>query len=153
MRRPGGNVTPPSRRQSQAGCPVSTGSREKPALRVLACLLLALYSQLPSQGVPQTVPDAQAHADRGLQLAQEGNLAHAESELRRAVELAPQDPSYLTHLGTILAMERKLEESTECFAKALKADPGDLTARRYLAANLWQLHRPEEAKRHLEFVR
>ena len=153
MRRPRGNVTPVSRQQSQAGCPVSTGSREKLALGALACLLLALCTQLPSQGAPQSVPDAQAHADRGLQLAQQGNLVRAESEFRRAVELAPQDPSYLTHLGTILAMERKLEESTECFAKALKADPGDLTARRYLAANLWQLNRSEEAKRHLEFVR
>jgi len=46
-------------------------------------------------------------------------------------------------------MQKKLEESTALFSKALKLDPNDLTARRYLAANLWQLHRPEEAKRNL----
>jgi tetratricopeptide (TPR) repeat protein len=117
-----------------------------------ACIILALSVQSASRGWSQSAADAQAHADRGLQLAQSGNLAGAETELRRAVGLAPNDSGYLTDLATVLAMQRKLEESTAFFNKALKLDPGNLTARRYLAANLWQLHRPEEAKRNLETI-
>jgi len=118
-----------------------------------ACLVAALSAQPAWHGLAQTPGNAGAHAQRGLELARAGKLVDAEAELRRAVELAPNDSAYLTDLGTILATEKKLEESTECFTKALKIDPADLTARRYLAANLWQLHRPEEAKRHLELVR
>ena len=116
------------------------------------CLLLAIFSQAPARGFSQTASDAQAHADRGIQLAQAGNLADAEVELRRAVERAPNNPAYLTDLGTILAMQKKLEESTGCFTKALKLDPDNLTTRRYLAANLWQLHRPQDARHNLELV-
>ena len=125
----------------------------KPRPYIAACLVAALSAQPAWRAMAQTPGDASAHAERGLQLARAGKLEAAEAELRRAVELAPNDPNYLTDLGTILAMEKKLEQSTECFRKALKIDPGDLTARRYVAANLWQLHRPEEAKRHLEFLR
>ncbi|HEV2492796.1 MAG TPA: tetratricopeptide repeat protein [Terriglobia bacterium] len=117
-----------------------------------ACFALALCIQPVSGAWPQSTADAQAHADRGLQLAQSGNLAGAETELRRAVEMAPNDSRYLTDLATILAMQKKLEESASFFSKALKIEPNDLTARRYLAASLWQLHRPEEARRNLEII-
>jgi tetratricopeptide (TPR) repeat protein len=128
-------------------------TRRGAPLRVLwAGLVLATCTQATARGLLQIVPNARAHADRGIQLARAGNLADAEMELRRAVELAPNDPEYLTDLGTILAMQKKLEESTASFTKALKLDPGDLTARRYVAANLWQLHRLEEARRNLETV-
>ena len=67
-----------------------------------------------------------------MRLAQAGN---AEAELRCAVDLAPNDPGYLTDLGTVLAMQEKLEESTRFCAKTVKRDPSDLTARRYLPAS------------------
>ena len=81
-----------------------------------------------------------------------GNLQEAESELRSAARLAPGDASYLTSLGTVLAMQRKFDESTSVFTQALKIRPSDATARRYLAANLWQLHRYPEAKQNLEIL-
>ena len=95
---------------------------------------------------------AAAHSDRGLQLAQSGDLAGAESEMQAAVALAPQNPEFLKNLATVLAMERKLEDSSRVFERALKLAPTNLTARRYLAANLWQLHRYPEAKRNLEII-
>lgn len=95
---------------------------------------------------------ADTHADKGLELAQAGNLAAAEVELKQAVELAPNDAGFLSSLGTVLAMEKKLDESSKFFERALKIAPEDLTARRYLAANLWQLHRYPEAKRNLEIL-
>jgi len=98
--------------------------------------------------VPQT-EQAEAHAEKGLQLAQTGNLQLAEEELRKAVAMAPASAVFLSNLGTILAMENKLEESTTFFQNALKRNPADLKARGYLAANLWQLHRYAEAKEQL----
>jgi tetratricopeptide (TPR) repeat protein len=96
--------------------------------------------------------EAETYADRGLELAHAGDLTAAEVELKRAVQLAPHDPSFLASLGTVLAMEKKLEESTQIFQHALQLAPDDLTSRRYLAANLWQLHRYPEAKQNLEVI-
>jgi len=92
---------------------------------------------------------AEMHAEMGLQSMRDGNLQLAEAELRKAVELAPGNAAFHSNLGTVLAMEKKLDESTASFERALKINPSDLGARRYLAANLWQLHHYEEAKKHL----
>jgi tetratricopeptide (TPR) repeat protein len=96
--------------------------------------------------------EAASHNDKGLQLAQAGDLLQAEAELRMAVHLAPDSAQFLANLGTILAMERKLDDSTTVFKRALKLGPSDSTTRRYLAANLWQLHRYAEARRNLELI-
>jgi tetratricopeptide (TPR) repeat protein len=95
---------------------------------------------------------AQTHADVGLQLAQQGDLVHAESELRRAAEMAPADPAILASLGTVLAMQNKLAESSSVFERVLKLSPHEMTVRRYLAANLWQLHRYSESKQNLQIL-
>ena len=96
--------------------------------------------------------DARSHADRGLELAHSGDLASAENELRRAINLQPNNPEFLSTLGTLLAMDKKLDESTAVFRKAVQLAPGDFKSRRYLAANLWQLHRYAEAKHELEII-
>jgi Tfp pilus assembly protein PilF len=95
---------------------------------------------------------ATVHAQRGFDYARAGQLAQAEAELRRAVELARSDPEVLAALVTILAQEHKLEESTELFRQALQLDSANLTVCRYLAANLWQLHRYAEARDNLEII-
>jgi type IV pilus assembly protein PilF len=95
---------------------------------------------------------AETHAEKGLQSAQDGDLQLAEQELRKAVGLAPSSAAFLSNLGTILAMEKKLEESTTFFERALKINPGDLGVRRYLAANLWQLQRYAQAKQDLLII-
>ena len=92
------------------------------------------------------------HAERGLDFARAGQLEKAEAELRQAVELAPSDVEVLATLGTVLAQEQKLEESTELFRRALRINSSNLTVRRYLAANLWQLHRYPEAKGNLQII-
>jgi tetratricopeptide (TPR) repeat protein len=93
---------------------------------------------------------AETHAQQGLRLAQTGNLQSAEEEFRKAVGIAPDNAEFLQELGTILAMEKKLEESTSFFEQALRIDPRALDVRRYLAANLWQVHRYAEAKQNLQ---
>jgi tetratricopeptide (TPR) repeat protein len=94
--------------------------------------------------------EARVHADHGLQLARSGDLQGAENELRQAIKLEPRNPEFLSTLGTLLAREKKLEESSTLFRKALQLAPQDSTSRRYLAANLWQLHRYPEAKQELQ---
>jgi len=103
----------------------------------------------PDQVYAQKPDSAETHLERGLDLAHAGQLGGAETELRQATKLAPESSEAWSTLGTVLAMQKKLGESTEAFRKALKIDPGDLTARRYLAANLWQLHLYPEAKTNL----
>ncbi len=89
---------------------------------------------------------------RGLAFAQAGDLKSAEEELRKAVRLAPNSADVLGELGTVLAMEGKLEESTNFLRRALDIAPQNLDLRRYLAANLWQLHRYGEARQSLEIL-
>jgi tetratricopeptide (TPR) repeat protein len=115
-------------------------------------LLAASFTSLGQQNPVNSQSKAAAHADKGLRLAQAGDLAAAESEMRTSVSLAPANPEFLTNLATVLAMEKKLEDSTMFFQRGLKIDPANLTARRYLAANLWQLRRYSEARFHLEQI-
>jgi tetratricopeptide (TPR) repeat protein len=86
---------------------------------------------------------------RGRAFAEAGDLKSAEGELRKAVRLAPKSADTLGELGTVLAMQGKLEESTKFLRQALDVDNQNLELRRYLAANLWQLHRYEEARQNL----
>ena len=118
-----------------------------PRVFLLAFLILAISSFCAAQS-----SEARSHADRGLELAQSGDLSSAESELRQAVKLEPANPEFLSTLGTLLAIQKKLDESTTLFRKAVQLAPADLKSRRYLAANLWQLHRYSEAKRELEVI-
>jgi tetratricopeptide (TPR) repeat protein len=105
--------------------------------------LASRYGELQSDA-------ARMHFEHGLQLAQRGDLQAAEEELRAAAKLRPGDAEYLATLATVLAIEKKLEESTSFFEKALKIRPGDLRSRRDLSANLWQLRRYAQAKQHLQ---
>jgi len=82
--------------------------------------------------------EAKDHADRGMELAQNGDLKGAEAELLLAIELAPRDPAYLAILGGILGMQQKLPESSAYFEKALRIDAGDVATRRNLASNQFQ---------------
>jgi len=104
-------------------------------------------------GIAFSAPDtAQEHADRGLELARSGNLKGAESELRLAVRLSPNEPDYLAGLGGVLGMQQRREEADQYFEKVLKIDPGNVPVRRNLAADQWQLGRLQEATANLEQI-
>lgn len=111
------------------------------------CIAFCLYRVPPATAQGD---NAEEHAAKALKLAQAGDMHTAEEELRKAVALGPANAEFLQELGTVLAMEKKLEESTLFFERALRIDPGALSARRYLAANLWQLHRFAEARQNLQ---
>jgi tetratricopeptide (TPR) repeat protein len=111
-------------------------------------LIVFLNLFVPLQAFAQQA-GAESHLQRGLDLAQAGQLSGAEAELKQATKLAPGNSEAWAALGTVLALQHKLPESTEAFRKAVKLDPTNLTTRRYLAANLWQLHEYPEAKTNL----
>jgi len=113
------------------------------------CSILSMYQILSNA----TQDDrAETHWAEGLALAKVGNLHSAEAELRKAVAFAPGNAEFLRDLATVLAMEKKFGESTSYFQRALKLDPRNSVARRYLAANLWQLHRYAEARKNLRIL-
>src|SRR5215470_10921724 len=120
-------------------------------LRLVLRLFLLGLVHVSFPGLAQN-EDAQSHADIGIQFARAGDLVRAADELRKAVVLAPKNAEFLSTLGTVLAMDKKLEESTTTFRQALQLTPQDSIVRRYLAANLWQLHRYSEAKRELQII-
>ena len=122
----------------------------KPGL--FALLAFLLFTATIAFGQQEHNAEAEAHANRGLDFAKKGDLGQAEEELRRAVELAPHEEGFLADLGTILAMEKKFDESSKFLEQAVRIDSHDITAQRYLAANLWQLQRFPEAKQHLEIL-
>jgi Flp pilus assembly protein TadD len=55
----------------------------------------------------QTASEAEQQAEAASRSIQQNDLKSAEVELRRAVELSPNNPRYLTELGGVLGMERK----------------------------------------------
>ncbi|HEY7307264.1 MAG TPA: tetratricopeptide repeat protein [Bryobacteraceae bacterium] len=99
-----------------------------------------------------TVAEAREHAEKGVQSARSGDLISAEAELQRAVELAPEDASYLTSLGGILGMEQKFAEANVYFERAVERDRTNAAARRNLAANEWRLGQFKQAQANLEML-
>lgn len=70
----------------------------------------------------------------------------AEAELRRAVELAPDDGDALYMLGLARASQGDLDQAVELTRKALKLDPRNAYVYRALAAYLMPLGRLDEAE-------
>jgi len=119
--------------------------------RVSSLLLVLAGLVSPHRAFAQD-STAESHLERGLNLARAGQLSGAEAELRLAVKLAPGNPEAWSTFGTVLAMQHKLPESNEALRRAINLDPSNLVARRYLAANLWQLHQYSEAKTNLQII-
>jgi tetratricopeptide (TPR) repeat protein len=103
--------------------------------------------------VPLLAQDSsQNHADKAAEFAQRGDLKDAETELRKAVELSPNDPDLLTSLGGVLGMQGQLAKANAYLARAVKLKPDEPVLRRNLAANEWQLGRFQEAQHNLEIL-
>ena len=113
-------------------------------------VIFAAFHLTALGGPPQDTTTAKEHAERGMQLAQSGDLNGARAELRRAVELAPRDVPALSALGAILGMQHRLAESNVYLERALAIDPADFAARRNLGSNQFQLGQLKPAKENLE---
>lgn len=118
----------------------------------LALLITALLLLCPAGSQGAQAPTAEERVTRATLLVQAGDLKGAEEELRQAVELSPRESRYWAHLGIVLGMEQRLEESATCFEKALKLDPTNLEVRRHLALREWQLGRLAAADENLGII-
>lgn len=119
---------------------------KRPTSKILFTYLMCVgvsFLKPPYSGARST------SAATASQQAQETDLAAEEAKLRRAMKRAPNDPSYPSRLGSLLARQNKPEEAALYFEKALKLNPRDLVTRRNLAANYWQLGKLPEARKNL----
>lgn len=121
-----------------------------------AAVSLALTIILASAALPADSSPADARAETYLanasRLIRDGDLRNAETELRRAVDLVPGNPTYLARLGQVLGMQNRMEEAARYYRRALKLAPDSLTIRRNLALTQWSRRRIAEAKANLEQV-
>lgn len=130
-----------------------TSGQKRPTTLFLCLWILSLGNTCVAFATQcHSVAGAQEHAQKGERFAEANDLKAAESEMRRAVDVCPDNPQYLTELGGILGMERKLEESNLLFAKALRLDPNNALIRRNLASNEWQAGHFEQAEKNLRRV-
>ena len=117
-------------------------------------LFVALQGTASAVAAPAPGQSASAreHARRGAQLAQAGDLRAAEVELRRAVELEPDNALYLSQLARALALQNRIAEAGRYLKRAVQLDPGKLMIRRQLALTQWHQGNLEEAEKNLEMI-
>ena len=117
-------------------------------------LLLTLFltsANLPANPSPADA-QAESHLANASRFIRDGDLRNAETELRRAVDLVPDNPAYLARLGQVLGMQNRMEEAGRYYSRALKLAPGSAAIRRNLALTQWSRRRFAEAKANLEQV-
>ena len=135
--------------------PGKTGTRcaSSPSLcRTVIVLALILASATFPTDATQADSQAEIHAAKASRLIQAGNPQGAEAELRRAVALVPDNPSYLAKLGQVLGMQQRMEEAAEYYEKALALAPNNVIIRRNLALTQWSRRQFQEARTNMEQV-
>lgn len=123
-----------------------------PTTRFICAFLYFCFWAQAAHALPDNLADAQHHVARATALVQQGDLKNAESDLRQAVKLVPNESAYLAFLGAVLGMERKLPESTSYLEQALHLNPLDLRTRRNLASNQFQMGQFQAARQNLERI-
>lgn len=67
--------------------------------------------------------DAEAHADRALEMFERGRWSEAESELRKAIELNPEQAEWHYNLGLTIEAAGRDTEALLCFARTADMMP------------------------------
>jgi tetratricopeptide (TPR) repeat protein len=81
----------------------------------------------------------------GHALMQQQRFSEAETQLKIAIELAPDFPPLSEDLGSALAQQRKFEEAIPLFEQAVRQDPGVANAHKKLGQALAAVGRGWEA--------
>jgi alginate O-acetyltransferase complex protein AlgJ len=87
------------------------------------------------------------HFARGEVKLHRGQLEEAERDMRRAVELAPEDPRFLNGLSSILQRLGRWEEGLDCARSAVEADPSNGHFHSTLAYAGWRCGALAEAEK------
>ncbi len=148
-------ITPPGEKRGLVTGPNKTDRcgavRQHWRRAAVAVTLILASATLPSDSSPADA-QAETHLANASRFIRDGDLRNAETELRRAVELVPGNPSYLARLGQVLGMQNRMEEAARYYRRALKLAPDSLAIRRNLALAQWSRRRFAEAKANLERV-
>jgi cytochrome c-type biogenesis protein CcmH/NrfG len=83
-------------------------------------------------------------------LASAQNLAEAETQLRAALALDPNDPVANTRLGSVLAAQNRFDEAVPHLERALASRPDDVDAHRFLAQIFMARREDRRAVPHLK---
>lgn len=88
---------------------------------------------------------------RGISLERIGEWERSEADLRKALELRPDQPQVLNYLGySLVELQVKLDEALDMIARAVEARPNDGYITDSLGWVLYRLGRYEEAVGHME---
>ena len=82
----------------------------------------------------------------------EGAVDVAETRVRRAIELDPENPSAFNNLAVVLEAKGRMDEAVEAYAEAARLDPVSIGRRFTLARLLERLGRSDEAAGELRRV-
>ncbi len=97
-----------------------------------------------------TFEQAKDYFLKGLEQAQSGQLAQAESSFGIALALVPGRPSTLTNLGAVKLKLGKLREALELLQQAVQQQPGNLEALGHASNALAELGRHDEALKYVD---
>lgn len=112
--------------------------------------LLCIYALAQHAFVAYEPDLAKWHYDRGLAAQIVGEDKQAMAEYESVLELAPDNASALTNMGTLLARRGEHGEALLCFGRALKTEPDNVLALRGAGIALMQQGHTKEAIRSLE---
>jgi adenylate cyclase len=115
-----------------------------------AHLAAARESLEKALGLEQDLPEALS-ARSLIESNFDYNWKAAAETLRKALALAPQDPTLLTQAGNLAAARGETMQSLEFFRRAVALDPVSALARAFLAGSLSVAGKQEEAR--AEFAR
>jgi tetratricopeptide (TPR) repeat protein len=89
--------------------------------------------------------NADAHNILGVSLAALGQTKEAVAELKRAIKINPDAPSYKANLGEILRQSGSLDEAAEVLESAIKLDPNNPQALNNLGIIQYEKRRFKQA--------
>jgi Tfp pilus assembly protein PilF len=97
------------------------------ALRLLACVAVALLSASPAAADPRS--DAKEQVSFGIAVAQRGLWREAIYRWERAVEIDPTYASAFNDLAIGYEHEGQLDKARKAYEKALQLDPDNVQIR------------------------
>jgi tetratricopeptide (TPR) repeat protein len=117
------------------------------ALRQRDFSLLADTSQKLTELEPNSPEGYIFHAES---LAANGDTAGAETDLRKAIAIAPRDPIPLTRMGELLMAEKQFDQASNFYSQALTLDASSLEALAGLVNIDLERKQPAQALRRLQ---
>ena len=103
-----------------------------------------------ARAVAVTPPNAVAHYNLGVALADRGDTAGAEAQYRAALQVRGDDARSHNNLANLLVKRGGMAEAVDHYLAALKTDPSDVEVMQNLAYVLEKLDRKDDAIRWLD---